>query len=56
MEGVAFVACRMTVGMMDLEPADFIDGVVIQTAEAFFKQRSTARRCHTPDDRPEDMP
>ncbi|MCB2147318.1 MAG: DsrE/DsrF/DrsH-like family protein [Deltaproteobacteria bacterium] len=38
MEGVAFVACRMTVDMMKLKPGDFIEGVTIQTAEDFLKQ------------------
>lgn len=38
MEGVAFVACKMTVDMMKLEIDDFIEGVTIQTAEDFLKQ------------------
>jgi peroxiredoxin family protein len=36
-EGVQFVACRMTVDMMELKEEDFIDGVVIWTAEDFLK-------------------
>jgi peroxiredoxin family protein len=36
-EGVKFVACRMTVDMMELSEKDFIDGVTIQTAEEFLK-------------------
>ncbi len=38
LEGVAFVACQMTVDMMKLKLNDFIDGVIIQTAEDFLKQ------------------
>lgn len=41
-EGVKFVACRMTIDMMGLEPEDFIDGVEIQTAEDYLKH---ARNC-----------
>jgi peroxiredoxin family protein len=36
-EGVKFVACKMTVDMMGLKQEDFIDGVVIQAAEDFLK-------------------
>jgi peroxiredoxin family protein len=36
-EGVQFVACRMTVDMMELKEEGFIDGVVIWTAEDFLK-------------------
>ncbi|MBW2062592.1 MAG: DsrE/DsrF/DrsH-like family protein [Deltaproteobacteria bacterium] len=36
-EGVQFVACQMTVDMMGLSQDDFIEGVVIQTAEEFMK-------------------
>jgi len=36
-EGVQFVACRMTVDMMELKEEDFIGGVVIWTAEDFLK-------------------
>jgi peroxiredoxin family protein len=38
LEGVTFVACQMTVDMMNLDPDDFIEGVTIQTAEDFLKQ------------------
>ena len=34
-EGVKFVACKMTVDMMGFSEKDFIDGVIIQTAEDF---------------------
>lgn len=37
LEGVQLVACRMTADMMGLKESDFIDGVVIQTAEEFLK-------------------
>jgi peroxiredoxin family protein len=37
LEGVKFVACKMTVDMMDLKQEDFIEGVTIQTAEDFLK-------------------
>ncbi len=37
LEGVKFVACRMTTDMMGLTEKDFIDGVVIQSAEDFLK-------------------
>jgi len=37
LEGVKFVACKMTVDMMGLKQNDFIDGVAIQTAEDFLK-------------------
>ncbi|MCK5487574.1 MAG: DsrE/DsrF/DrsH-like family protein [Desulfobacterales bacterium] len=36
-EGVKFVACKMTVDMMELKQDDFIEGVTIMTAEDFLK-------------------
>jgi len=36
-EGVKFVACKMTVDMMKFSIEDFIDGVTVQTAEEFLK-------------------
>jgi peroxiredoxin family protein len=42
LEGVKFVACRMTMDMMELKPEDMIDGVEIQTAEDYLKH---ARDC-----------
>jgi peroxiredoxin family protein len=36
-EGVRYVACKMTADMMGFTSDDFIDGVVIQTAEDFLK-------------------
>ena len=43
MEGVKFVACKMTVDMMNLRQEDFIDGVEIQTAEVYLKHASDCR-------------
>ena len=37
LEGVKFVACKMTLDMMDLGQEDFIEGVEIQTAEDYLK-------------------
>lgn len=37
LEGVKFVACKMTVDMMGLKQDDFIEGVTIQAAEDFLK-------------------
>ena len=37
LEGVKFVACKMTVDMMELKQDDFIEGVTIMTAEDFLK-------------------
>ena len=42
LEGVKFVACKMTIDMMGIKPEDFIDGVDIQTAEGYLK---IARGC-----------
>lgn len=42
LEGVKFVACKMTIDMMKLKPEDFIEGVEIQTAEDYLKH---ARNC-----------
>ena len=36
LEGVKFVACKMTVDMMGLKQDDFIEGVTIMTAEDFL--------------------
>lgn len=38
LEGVKFVACKMTIDMMGLKPSDFIEGVTIETAEEFLKR------------------
>ncbi len=37
LEGVKFIACKMTVDMMGFTQKDFIDGVEIQSAEDFLK-------------------
>ena len=37
LEGVEFIACRMTVDMMEISSDQFIDGVSIWTAEEFIK-------------------
>lgn len=42
-EGVRFVACRMTVDMMELGEEDFMDGVEIWTAEDYIKHAKTCR-------------
>lgn len=42
LEGVKFVACKMTIDMMGLKEDDFIDGVEVQTAEDYLKH---ARHC-----------
>ena len=43
MEGVEFIACRMTVDMMELSEDDFIEGVTIWTAEDFLKYAKDCR-------------
>ena len=42
LEGVKFIACKMTIDMMGLRKEDFIEGVEIQTAEDYLKH---ARKC-----------
>jgi len=37
MEGVEFIACQMTVDMMELDKDDFVEGVEIWNAEEFLK-------------------
>jgi peroxiredoxin family protein len=37
LEGVKFIACKMTTDMMGFKQADFVDGVIIQAAEDFLK-------------------
>jgi peroxiredoxin family protein len=43
MEGVEFIACQMTVDMMELSKDDFIEGVEIWNAEDFLKY---AKNCN----------
>jgi peroxiredoxin family protein len=45
LEGVEFVACKMTVDMMDLKQDDFIEGVVIEPAETFLKYAKDCKLC-----------
>ncbi len=45
LEGVKFIACKMTVDMMGLKPKDFIDGVIIQPAEDFLKYAKECKIC-----------
>ena len=42
LEGVKFVACKLTVDMMGLKQQDFIDGVEIKTAEEYLR---VAKQC-----------
>lgn len=42
LEGVKFVACRMTMDMMKLSAEDLMEGIEIQTAEDYLKH---ARSC-----------
>ena len=43
LEGVKFVACKMTMDMMKLTTDDLIEGVEVMTAEEFLKR---AADCH----------
>lgn len=45
LEGVKFIACKMTVDMMELRPKDFIGGVIIQSAEDFLKYAKECKIC-----------
>jgi peroxiredoxin family protein len=45
LEGVKFVACKMTIDMMGLKKEDFIEGVIIQTAEEFLKTAKDCKIC-----------
>ena len=42
LEGVKFVACKLTMDMMELKRDDFIEGVEVQTAEDYMKH---AKNC-----------
>lgn len=42
LEGVRFVACKMTVDMMGLDVQEFIEGVEVQNAEEYLRH---ARNC-----------
>ncbi len=45
LEGVEFIACKMTIDMMGLKQEDFIEGVVIQAAEDFLKYAKDCKIC-----------
>lgn len=45
LEGVKFVACKMTVDMMKFTEEDFIEGVTIQAAEDFLKYAKDCKIC-----------
>ncbi|MEW6052575.1 MAG: DsrE/DsrF/DrsH-like family protein [Nitrospirota bacterium] len=45
LEGVEFVACKMTVDMMGLKQEDFIEGVVIEPAETFLRYAKDCKIC-----------
>ena len=45
LEGVEFIACKMTIDMMDLKQQDFIEGVEIQAAEDFLKYAIDCKIC-----------
>jgi peroxiredoxin family protein len=45
LEGVEFIACKMTIDMMDLKQEDFIEGVAIQAAEDFLKYAKDCKIC-----------
>lgn len=42
-EGVEFIACKMTADMMGLKEEDFIEGVKIQNAEDFLKYANDSK-------------
>ncbi|NTV43420.1 MAG: hypothetical protein HGA63_09000 [Syntrophobacteraceae bacterium] len=43
LEGVRFVACKLTMDMMELKPDDFIEGVEVQTAEDYMKHAKSCK-------------
>jgi peroxiredoxin family protein len=45
LEGVEFIACKMTIDMMDLKQEDFIEGVAIQSAEDFLRYAKDCKIC-----------
>ena len=44
-EKVQFLACQMTVEMMQLKKEEFIEGVVVQNAEDFLKYAKDCKIC-----------
>jgi peroxiredoxin family protein len=45
LEGVEFIAYKMTIDMMDLKQEDFIENVVIQSAEDFLRYAKDCKIC-----------
>jgi peroxiredoxin family protein len=45
LEGVKFIACKMTIDMMGFTQDDFIEGVEIQAAEEFLKYAKDCNIC-----------
>ena len=45
LEGVKFIACKMTIDMMGFTQDDFIEGVEIQAAEEFLKYAKNCNIC-----------
>ena len=45
LEGVKFIACKMTIDMMGFTQDDFIEGVEIQAAEEFLKYAKNCTIC-----------
>jgi peroxiredoxin family protein len=45
LEGVEFIACKMTIDMMGFTKKDFIEGVQIQAAEDFLKYAKDCKIC-----------
>ncbi|MBU2514982.1 DsrE/DsrF/DrsH-like family protein [bacterium] len=45
LEGVEFIACHMTVEMMEVDEKDFIEDVVVWSAEKFMKYARECKVC-----------
>ena len=45
LEGVALVACKMTIDMMEIDESKLIDGVIIWNAEDFMRYARECRVC-----------
>jgi len=45
LEGVELIACHMTVEMMELDESNFIEDVVVWTAEKFIKYAQDCKIC-----------
>jgi peroxiredoxin family protein len=45
LEGVEFIACKMTIDMMGFTKKDFIEGVQIQAADDFLKYAKDCKIC-----------